>query len=55
MNVNLKATKKLWNNKLMVALFINKLWDAYPKYTRHNVTFRRYVTPYFGLETNVKL
>ena len=55
MNVNLKATKKLWNNKLMVALFINKLWDAYPEYTRHNVTFRRYVTPYFGLETNVKL
>lgn len=55
MDLNLKATKKLFNNKLMVALFVNKLWDIHPDYKRNNFVIRRYVTPYFGLEMNVKL
>lgn len=55
MNLNLKATKKLFNDRLMIALFVNKLWDAYPDYKRNDVTIRRYVTPYFGLETSIKL
>lgn len=55
MNLNLKATKKLLNDKLMVALFVNKLLDAHPDYVRNNYTIRRYVTPYFGLEMNVRL
>ena len=55
MNLNLKATKKLLNDKLMVALFVNKLWDAHPDYERRNFVIRRYVTPYFGLEMNVKI
>jgi tonB-dependent receptor plug domain protein len=55
MDLNLKATKKLFNNRLMVALFVNKLWDIHPDYERNSFVVRRYVTPYFGLEMNVKL
>ena len=55
MDVNLKATKKLFKDKLMVALFVNKLWDAHPDYTRSDFIIRRYVTPYFGLEMNIRL
>ena len=55
MNINLKATKKLWNDQLMVALFVNKLWDAHPDYERNNMVIRRFVVPYFGLEMSVKL
>ena len=55
MNLNLKATKKLWHNKLMIALFVNKLWDAHPDYKRNDFIVRRYVTPYFGLETSIRL
>lgn len=55
MDLNFKATKKFFKDKLMVALFVNKLWDAHPDYDRNDFTIRRYVTPYFGLEMNVKL
>ena len=55
MNLNLKATKKLLQDKLMIALFVNKLWDANPDYQRNGFTIRRYVTPYFGLEMNIKI
>ncbi len=55
MNLNLKATKKLMADRLMVALFVNKLWDAHPDYVRNNFRIRRYVTPYFGLELNMKI
>lgn len=55
MNVNLKATKRLMNDRLMLALFVNKLWDAHPDYVRNNFKIRRYVTPYFGLEVNMNI
>lgn len=55
MNLNLKATKRLLADHLMVALFVNKLWDAHPDYVRNNFRIRRYVTPYFGLELNLNL
>lgn len=55
MNLNLKATKKLLQDRLMLALFVNKLFDAHPSYNRNGYTIRRYVTPYFGVEMNVKL
>lgn len=55
MNLNLKATKRLLKNHLMVALFVNKLVDYHPDYVRNNYTIRRYVTPYFGLELNLNL
>ena len=55
MDLNLKATKKLLNDKLLIALFVNKIWDVYPDYVRNDFVIRRYVTPYFGIELNVKL
>ena len=55
MNVNLKATKRLLKEHLMVALFVNKLIDYHPDYVRNNYTIRRYVTPYFGIEINLNL
>lgn len=55
MNLNLKVTKKLFADKLRVAMFCNKIWDYTPDYERNGYTFRRHVTPYFGLEMNVKI
>ncbi len=55
MNVNFKVTKKLFGDHMTVALFCNKLLDYSPAYESNGVTIRRNVTPYFGLETNVKL
>ena len=55
MNINLKATKSLLNDKLMVALFVNKLLDAHPSYVRNGYEIRRYAKPYFGLEMNIKI
>ena len=52
---SLKVTKKLLNDRLNVALFCNKLIDANPSYKSNGATIRRHVTPYFGLELNVKL
>ena len=55
MNINFKVTKKLLNDRLYVAMFCNKLIDCTPSYKVHGATIRRHVTPYFGLEMNVKL
>lgn len=55
LNLNLKATKRLLAGRLMAALFVNKIFDLHPDYTRNNYTIRRYVTPYFGLEINLNL
>lgn len=55
MNINMKATKSLLNDKLMVALFVYKLLDAHPSYVRNGYEIRRYAKPYFGLEMNLKL
>ncbi len=55
MNLNFKATKKFLDNHLTVALFVNKLLDAHPDYIRNDYRIRRYVTPYFGLEANIRL
>ncbi len=55
MNVNLKVTKKLLNDRLNIAMFCNKIWDYTPDYESNGVTIRRHVRPYFGLETNIKL
>lgn len=55
MNLNFKATKRLLKDHLMVALFVNKIFDHHPDYVRNNYTIRRYVTPYFGLEINLHL
>ena len=55
MNVNFKVTKKLLNDRLNIALFCNKLLDYTPDYESNGITIRRHVTPYFGLEMNVKI
>lgn len=55
MNLNLKVTKKFFGNRMNVAMFCNKLWDYNPDYESRGVTIRRHVTPYFGLEMNIKI
>ena len=55
MNLNFKVTKKLFGDRLNVAMFCNKLWDYTPDYESRGTTIRRHVTPYFGLEMNIKL
>jgi hypothetical protein len=55
MNVNMKVTKKLFEDRLHVAMFCNKLWAYTPDYDSRGTTIRRHVTPYFGLEMNIKL
>ncbi len=55
MNVNMKVTKKLFEDRLHIAMFCNKLWDYTPDYDSRGTTIRRHVTPYFGLEMNIKI
>ncbi len=55
MNVNLKATKKLYKEKINLSIFVNKLFDYHPDYTVNDYTIRRFVNAYFGLEMNIKL
>ena len=55
MNINFKVTKKFFNDHLHIAMFCNKIWDYTPSYERDGVTIRRHVTPYFGLEMNIRL
>ena len=55
MNLNMKVTKKLFDDRLNVAMFCNKLWDYTPDYDSRGTTIRRHVTPYFGLEMNIKI
>lgn len=54
-NFNLKATKKLLNDKLMIALFVNRIISITPDYELYGVVHRRYSSPYFGMELNLKL
>ena len=55
MNLNFKVTKKLFEERLNVAMFCNKIWDYTPDYENNGATIRRHVTAYFGLEMNIKL
>lgn len=55
MNVNLKVMKKLYHDKMSVALFVNRLLDVTPDYYRNNALVRRNVVPYFGMELDFKL
>ena len=53
--INLKATKTFWNNRINVALYVNRLFAIQPDYHRYGQTIRRYSSPYFGMELNLKL
>lgn len=55
MNLNLKITKKLLNDRLNVAMFCNRIWDYSPDYESYGKLIRRHTKPYFGLEMNVKI
>lgn len=55
MNMNLKVTKKILQDRLMIALFVNKIMDYYPNYRSNGLIIRRHVTPYFGLEININI
>lgn len=53
--VNIKATKTFWNNRVNVALFVNRLFTIAPAYRYNGVLVRRYSSPYFGMELNLKI
>lgn len=56
MNINLKATKTLYHDKIALAVFVNRILDYTPSYTnRYGTVVRREVDPYFGMELNFKL
>ena len=55
MNINLKATKKLYHEKVSCALFVNRLLNVTPDYEMNGGLVRRNVTPYFGMELGFKL
>lgn len=52
---NLKATKSFWKNRIGLAVYVNRLLAIEPDYQRYGVTVRRYSSPYFGMELNLKL
>ncbi len=54
MNANLKTTKFLFDNRMQLALFVNKLFDYSPDFVSKGLTVRRYQSPYFGMEINLK-
>lgn len=53
MIVNLKATKQ-FGKYINLALFVNKILDYTPDYERNDLTVHRSVSPYFGMEANIK-
>ncbi len=55
MITNLKATKRLFENRLQVALFVNKIFDYAPDIKRNGYVIRRNQYPYFGMELMLTL
>lgn len=53
--INLKATKSFWKKRVGIALYVNRLIAIEPDYKRYGITMRRYSSPYFGMELNLKL
>lgn len=52
---NIKATKNFLNDRVGLALFVNRLVSIAPDYSRYGVIIRRYSSPYFGMELNFKI
>lgn len=52
MDVNLKATKH-FGRWAKLAMYVNRLFSAYPDYYRNGVLTRRSASPYFGMELNL--
>lgn len=53
--INFKATKSFWKKRIGIALYVNRLVAIEPSYKSMGITMRRYSTPYFGMELNLKL
>lgn len=54
MDINFKATKEIGKH-ITLALYVNRILTAYPKYHAKNVLVRRYASPYFGMEMHIKI
>lgn len=52
--INFKANKA-FGKRLNIALFVNKLLSYTPSYKRNSITIYRSVSPYFGMELNIKI
>lgn len=52
---NIKATKKLWHDRVGIAIYVNRLLSITPDYYRYGMLQRRYTSPYFGMELNLTL
>lgn len=53
--INFRATKNIWKDKIQMALYVNRILNYSPDYTRYETTVRRTSSPYFGMELNFKL
>ncbi len=53
--VNFKATKTFWQKRIGLAVYVNRLVYVAPDYERYGMTIRRYSSPYFGMELNLKI
>lgn len=54
-SVNLKATKYFLRNRIGIALYVNRIISITPDYERFGQIQRRYTTPYFGMELNLRI
>lgn len=52
---NIKATKTFWHERVGIALYVNRILAIQPDYMSHGVIVRRYSSPYFGMELNLKI
>lgn len=52
MDVNFKATKH-FGKYARLAMYVNRIFAAYPNYHRNGNLIRRHASPYFGMELNL--
>lgn len=52
---NIKATKKLWNDRIGIAIYVNRFLSITPDYYLYGTLQRRYTSPYFGMELNLRI
>lgn len=56
LNVNLKVTKRLYQERINLALFVNRLLSIHPDYHHNGVKIRQIgQSPYFGMELNFNI
>lgn len=53
-DINLKATKK-FREKVIVSLYVNRLFNYYPDFEVNGAIIRRNQNPYFGMELKLNL